>query len=136
MGDLISRRAAIEAFNTEIMKRRLSEDTNDDGSLDEFDTESILRALPSAQPGWIPVTERLPEPCEIVLVTLPEHTDEDGERYYKSVICAYYIDFADVYLWFRSDGITFGCLGGCSVNPIAWQPMPTPYREGGQDEQN
>ena len=50
MNDLISRQAAIDALHTEIIKRRISEDTNDDGTLDEFDTESILRQLPSAQP--------------------------------------------------------------------------------------
>ena len=43
---------AINALHTEIVKRRISEDVNDDGSLDEFDTESILRRLPSARPDW------------------------------------------------------------------------------------
>lgn len=75
MEDLISRQAAIEAFNKEIIKRRLLDDVND-GMLDEFDTESILRKLPSAKPEaqlpeddttsdttfgtWIPVSKRLP----------------------------------------------------------------------------
>lgn len=48
--DLISRQGAIEALHDEIVRRRISEDTNDDGALDEFDTEAILRGLPSAQP--------------------------------------------------------------------------------------
>ena len=48
--DTISRSAAIKALNTEIIKRRLLDDVND-GMLDEFDTESILRRLPSAQPN-------------------------------------------------------------------------------------
>ena len=39
---------AINALHTEIVKRRISEDVNDDGSLDEFDTEDILRKLPPA----------------------------------------------------------------------------------------
>lgn len=46
MDDLISRQAAIKALYAEIIKRRLLDDVND-GTLDEFDTESILRALPS-----------------------------------------------------------------------------------------
>ena len=50
MDDLISRQAAIVALHDEIVRRRISEDTNDDGALDEFDTEAILRRLPSAQP--------------------------------------------------------------------------------------
>lgn len=46
MDDYISRQAAIEALSNEIIKRRL-DDVND-GMLDEFDTESILRKVPSA----------------------------------------------------------------------------------------
>lgn len=54
MDDLISRQEAIKELHDEIVRRRISEDTNDDGALDEFDTEDILRKLPSAQP----------KPCE------------------------------------------------------------------------
>ena len=50
MDDTISRQAAIDALHDEIVRRRIDEDTNDDGALDEFDTEEILRQLPSAQP--------------------------------------------------------------------------------------
>ena len=50
MDDTISRQEAIKALNTEIIKRRLLDDVND-GMLDEFDTESILKALPPAQPN-------------------------------------------------------------------------------------
>ena len=49
-GDTINRKSAIEALHDEIVSRRINEDTHDDGSLDEFDTEAILRRLPSAQP--------------------------------------------------------------------------------------
>ena len=48
INDLISRQAAIDALNTEIVKRRMDEEINDDGTLDEFDTVSILRKLPTA----------------------------------------------------------------------------------------
>lgn len=55
-GELISKQAAIKTLHDEIVRRRISEDTNDDGALDEFDTEAILRKLPSTQPdrktGW------------------------------------------------------------------------------------
>jgi hypothetical protein len=47
--NLISRQVAIEALYKEIIKRRLLDDVND-GMLDEFDTEDILRKLPSAYP--------------------------------------------------------------------------------------
>lgn len=49
MDDTISRQAAIEALYNEIIKRRLLDDVND-GLLDEFDTEDILRKLPPAEP--------------------------------------------------------------------------------------
>ena len=51
--DCISRQAAIDALHDEIVRRRINEDSNDDGALDEFDTEAILRRLPSAQPEII-----------------------------------------------------------------------------------
>lgn len=50
IGDIISRQDAIEALHDEIVRRRINEDSNDDGALDEFDTEAILRRLPPAQP--------------------------------------------------------------------------------------
>ena len=52
-GDTISRQAAVDALHDEIVSRRICEDTNDDGALDEFDTEAILRRLPSTQPEII-----------------------------------------------------------------------------------
>ena len=53
--DTIYRQDAINALHTEIVKRRISEDVNDDGSLDEFDTEDILRKLPSAHPDEVAI---------------------------------------------------------------------------------
>lgn len=60
--DTIYRQDAIDALHYEIVRRRVDEDTNDDGALDEFDTEAILRQLPSAQPErktgkWIYITD-------------------------------------------------------------------------------
>lgn len=57
-GDTINRKSAIEALHDEIVSRRISEDTNDDGALDEFDTEAILRRLPSAQPEQLTDNEK------------------------------------------------------------------------------
>lgn len=50
MDDLISRQTVIEALHDEIVRRRIDGYLNDDKVLDEFDTEVILRRLPSAQP--------------------------------------------------------------------------------------
>ena len=89
-----------------------------------------FKEQPSAQPEgqWIPVTpETMPKAGEIVLVTLPEHVGEDGEKYYSGVISAYYIDLGDGW-WFRSDGVKCGELVGCGATPIAWMPKPKPWK--------
>ena len=62
MDDLISRRGAIEALNKEIRRRRLFDDDDVDGMLDESDTDEVLKGLPSAQPErkkgkWLPYLE-------------------------------------------------------------------------------
>lgn len=46
MTDYISRQKAIEVLNNEIIKRRILDDS--DVGLDEFDTESIIRNISSA----------------------------------------------------------------------------------------
>ena len=52
MDDLISRQAAITALSNEIVKRRLLDEMYD-GCIDEFQTEEILKKLPTAQPERI-----------------------------------------------------------------------------------
>lgn len=80
MDDLISRQAAIDALNKEIIKRRLLDDVND-GMLDEFDTETILKKLPSAQPEqkngkkFIEIVTEYPAIC-----TYPEY---EGKPYFS-----------------------------------------------------
>jgi len=79
---------------------------------------------------WIPVSERLPKGSEIVLLSLPPHTDPDGEECSASVICGHYIGGENAE-WGLSDGDTFG-YGIVSIrkgtNPIAWMPLPEPYK--------
>lgn len=55
---------------------------------------------------WIPVSERLPEESSYILVTF-----DDG-----FVASVYYED--DFGLWYGSG------------EPIAWKPLPEPYKEG------
>ena len=109
INDCISRQAAIDALHDEIVRRRIDEDTNDDGALDEFDTEAILRRLLPAQPQrWIPVSERLPKDQTYVLVsTLDNDVQEahlDGEGRFRDY---------------------FGDKVKCV---IAWMPLPEPYK--------
>ena len=81
-------------------------------------------------PNWVPCSERLPEGPEIVLLTLPEHTDRDGNEYFSEVICGHYIGGKD-HEWGISDGHTFGfglVSARYSTNPIAWMPKPKPWK--------
>ena len=98
-----------------------SNDLND--SVDNWYFQGKVKELPSVtpkQPGWIPVTERLPRPNE-----------EDGNGFYK----AYLVQdgrWMDVARW---DGKYWVAWGYSTVllNVVAWCELPTPYREGGQD---
>ena len=111
MNDLISRQAAIDAFEAldwyHVYHGRLVHGANSD--LDPVykhdDVFKTLRALPSAQPQrWIPVTERLPEyGTEVVTINKDDEyeinhviDEEDGE-------------------WFF-DGA------------VAWMPLPDPWK--------
>lgn len=75
--------------------------------LAEETLEELIDNAPAADiPRWIPVTERLPEEHEEVLT-------------YDSVF-----------------GITFDSQhnGKWRKHPVAWMPLPEPYKEGEQDE--
>lgn len=92
MSDLIDRHAAIDALKpcAGVGNRALEK----------------LRALPSAEPRWIPCGERLPE--------------EDG--YYLVTNSKWGAPWREITLWVTD--------GWSSDNkPIAWMPLPEPYRE-------
>ena len=77
---LIYAEDAIKALHDEIVRRRIDENTNDDGALDEFDTEAILRRLPPAQPTNI---QDILEYLDTVLhpIVSPEHWNVYSELY-------------------------------------------------------
>lgn len=98
--DLIRRQDAIEA---------LLKEANADGAygyISGEEAEKVLNALPSAEQGWIPVTERLPEEHKEVLTS-------------DSVF-----------------GITFDSIhnGKWRKHPIAWMPLPEPWKGEDDDE--
>lgn len=79
--DLISRQDAIEALHDEIVRKRIDEDTHDDGALDEFDTEAILRRLPSAQPEIIR--------CKDCKYLQKKRSEESAKKFGQIYQCAY-----------------------------------------------
>ena len=115
VNDTISRTAAIDAFAP-----YAEYDSNRTNAEWVRRINMVLSGLPPAQPGWIPVTERLPENNNDVLVT-------DGTD------CAVAYWRTDAQAW---DDCMHGWCDLYGLEVVAWQPLPTPYREGGQDEQN
>lgn len=104
MDDLISRQAAIDAIlemNTENRVSWL------DCALDTLD------ALPSAEPRWIPVTERLPGYGEKVLVT-----------FHNKYIDRTTIGVSSCYV--QKEG--FFSDTPFDYAPIAWMPLPEPWK--------
>lgn len=110
--DCISREAALtalerdEEYDKDIPNRA-------DGVRDAIIT---ISALPSAQPGWIPTSERLPDNDRAVLVTLKWAEDD-----YEVAVGEYWHNSTASHGWGSFEG-----------HVIAWHELPTPYREGGQ----
>ena len=104
MSDLINRQAAIDALG----EKPVGDTDWDLGCRNqwEWDTE-ILRTLPSTEPErkWIPVTEALP-------------------KNYERTIC---IDSRGAMMigMYGEYGWTFPCY---MTEPVAWMPMPEPWR--------
>lgn len=141
--DLIYRKAAIDALHAEIVKKRIANDTND-GMLDEFDTESVLRKLPSAQSkrdksDWIPCSEKLPEDLTEVNVTYVNH---DPEPYYASIkdrpLTGSTVYYEDEWYWYSSTCVDYLNEYGKNdsdkvddaIEITAWMPFPAPYQGG------
>jgi len=129
MSDLISRQAAIDALDVlcqehryKIPGKRETYSQYNEAWQDALDrAEGAIDNLPSAQPGWIPVTEKPIEGGQYI-VTLKDD---------KEV----WTDIAEWNPTFggRWQAEFFDCAYHDIDNVVAWMPLPTPYREGGQD---
>lgn len=129
MDDLISRQAAISEIMEDIKDRSLHDDPATPEDYAEGYDEGIRNAaaivlqMPSAQPGWIPITERLPEEETIYLITFGSgHVRLSS--WHKDT--KYNHGFDNIETGFLEDGtmVHFGVT--------AWMPLPKPW-EGGQD---
>ena len=93
-------------------------------------TIAIAALEKQEQERWRLYPAEKPKGGEIVFVTMPAYTDRNGEeQLFGGVICAYHIDNYRGGRWGRSDGVTYGALGLCDVDPVAWRPIPKPYTE-------
>ena len=125
--DVIYRQAAIDMLKNRWKKTRNYEGIGDDIA---EECELYLKQVPSAQ-RWIPVTERLPEESS------PWRTG-----YLATVTCDTWSEPSVMYVqwettmvrgkevsrWIWNDRLFPKCW-----HLVAWMPLPTPYREGGQD---
>ena len=106
MDDLISRTETIKAVSkTWINGTSLCKA---DEAIDE------INKLPSAQ-QWIPVTERLPATKKDVLI-----------QFYSNQAVGY-VDDDEWYI--KSGGGWFTDLFPDDEHPLAWMPLPAPYKE-------
>ena len=83
--------------------------------LKDYEEDAIHTVL-EALPHWIPVTERLPERDELVLVTYKTTS--------KIHLCKYLDDGSENSWWSYIDDC-------CAWNNVilAWQPLPEPFKE-------
>ena len=107
MQDLISRQAAIDAVVSAMI----------DGADAEL-VEGVMELLPSAQPHWIPCSERL-----------PEHSEND-DYYLVTIQCEHYDGWDDYVTgfaeWTKNGWDELSCYIG-QIKVIAWMPLPKPY---------
>ena len=114
MDDLISRQAAIEAIDAEIIVTGRVNAESVRGYVNLI--ADRIKRLPSAQPErWIPVSERSPNGQTEVIVSCVDDSGDTKFRYTSSG-------------WVTTDGEYW--IVDNEINPfvVAWMPMPDPYK--------
>ena len=112
MSDLIDREYAIKRFcedGTYLERHGVGMMTLCEAKQRAVD---LIESFPSAQPHWIPCSERLPEEDEDVLVC-----SEEGDIDIACWLPEQWTDEPHIEWW----------SGEYRVYAVAWMPLPTPY---------
>ena len=82
-------------------------------------------AIPSAEPKWIPVSEKLPSDCneDWVLAQI----QEDNGYLWIPCVAEYREDFED--WWTDANWVGWLKKHDGALKVIAWMPLPEPYKE-------
>lgn len=91
----------------------------DNGEITIGEYEEMIKPLKREICEWIPVSERLPDKEERVLVT------DSGYIEFGKLICGL---FGDLWLIWVDD------YWEEATKVTAWMPLPEPYREDGEEE--
>lgn len=114
MDRLISEKAVIDRLT------RWYSDMLETGEEKE-DLIEVIRAIPSAEPKWIPVSERLPESCGMYIVTRKIYDCPDT----APIIMSDESWFDGQNTWHNDNRINHERRYLFDV--IAWMPLPKPY---------
>jgi len=110
MNDLISRQAAMDALGEEPLVWH-EDDAGEVAERNQWRRDvAAIKALPSAQPGWIPCSERQPDEEGKYLVT----STSEGKSY---IDVDEYVKHYHGGTWLFHFGVT------------AWMLLPEPYQE-------
>lgn len=131
--ELISRQAAIEVIDAVFPVNPTKSEYAQGLACGAALAKTYVKQLPSAQPRWIPVTERLPKENGMYLVTMTEKA--------KAEELGFDLDEIEVSkMRYNSNGWQLPRHIPSWINEvvkdevIAWMPLPEPYREEEQDE--